>query len=93
MLGRNKISNQFMKDLCNAIKELNTIEEIDLTNLKEANKIDWKDYLESISLLTINRPNIPVRVIISDYQTRSKQKIILDYLAEYKPNLVVVYKK
>lgn len=93
LLGRNKVSNQFMKDLCNAIKELNTIEEIDLTHLKEANKIDWKDYLESISLLATNRPNNPIKIIISDYQTRSKQKTILDYLSDHRPNVEINYRK
>ncbi len=82
-----------MKELCNAIKELNCIEEIDLTHLKEANKIDWRDYLESISLLATTRPNNPIRIKISDYQTRSKQKIILDYLSEHKPNVEVNYQK
>jgi len=56
-----------MKDLCNAIKEGSMIEEIDLTHLKEANKIDWKDYLESISQLTVNRPKLPIKIIISEY--------------------------
>lgn len=82
-----------MRDMCNAIKELNVIEEIDLTHLKEANKIDWKEYLESIALLSVNRPNLPVRVIISDYQTRLKQKIIYDYLGENNPNIEVRYLK
>jgi Ran GTPase-activating protein (RanGAP) involved in mRNA processing and transport len=67
LLGRNKISNAFMKELCNAIKEMNNIEEIDLTHLKEANKIDWKDYLESLALIAANRPHNPVRVKLSDY--------------------------
>jgi len=52
LLGRNKISNAFMKDMCNSIKELNNIELIDLTHLKEVSKIDWKDYLESLSMLS-----------------------------------------
>ena len=52
LLGRNKISNAFMREMCNAIKEMNEIHEIDLTHLKEANKIDWKDYLDSLSLLS-----------------------------------------
>lgn len=46
-----------MKDMCNAIQDFNVIEEIDLTHLKEASKIDWKDYLESLSLLAANRPS------------------------------------
>lgn len=80
-----------MREMCNAIKEYNIIEEIDLTHLKEASQIDWKDYLESISLLAVNRPNNPVKIKISDYQTRTKQKIILDYLGEHKPNVEVNY--
>lgn len=82
-----------MKEMCNAIKEFNVIEEIDLTHMKEANKIDWKDYLDSISQLSVSRPNLPVRIVISDYQTRTKQKIIYDYLGEHKPNVEVRYAK
>jgi len=36
LLGRNKVTNEFMRDLCHAIKDFNQIEEIDLTHLKEA---------------------------------------------------------
>lgn len=82
-----------MKELCHAVKEMNNIEEIDLTHLKEASKIDWKDYLESISLLAINRPQNPIRIKISDYQTRTKQKLILEYLSENRPNVEVNYCK
>lgn len=67
LLGRNKISNALMEEMCNEIKELNVIETLDLTHLKEANKIDWQKYLSSIALLSVNRPGKPVRVILSDY--------------------------
>ena len=80
-----------MKDMCNAIKELNVIETLDLTHLKEANKIDWKDYLESIALLSANRPTNPIRIILSDYQTRLKQKIFFEYLGQCKPNIEIHY--
>ncbi|CDW87598.1 UNKNOWN [Stylonychia lemnae] len=92
-IGRNKVSNDFMRELCNAIKEFNIIEEIELTHLKEANKIIWKDYLDSLSLIAKDRQLLPVRIIISDYQTRAKQKEIFKYLGENKPNVEVRYIK
>jgi hypothetical protein len=80
-----------MKEMCKAIKELNVIETLDLTHLKEANKIDWQEYLSNIALLSASRPGEPIRVILSDYQTRLKQKAFFDYLGTAKPNIEIHY--
>ena len=41
-LGRNRVSNQFMKEICSSLKEgLAGLENLNLLHLKETNKIDW----------------------------------------------------
>jgi hypothetical protein len=87
----NNILNEFMKDMFNAIKELIMIDTLDLTHLKEANKIDWKYYLINITLLSTSRPGEPIRIILSDYQTRLKKKTFFDYLGTAKPNIEIHY--
>ena len=80
-----------MREMCNAIKETNQIHEIDLTHLKEANKIDWKDYLDSLSLLSAQKKDYCLKIKLSEYQTRTKQKLILDYMTDNKPNIEINY--
>lgn len=90
-LGRNKVSNALMKEICNEIREGNRIETLDLTHMKEANKIEWKDYLTSIASLSANRKGNPIRIILSDYQTRTKHTIFQEHLSTAKPNVEIIY--
>lgn len=92
-LGRNRISNVFIAEMCAETKEFSNIETIDLIHLKEVNKVDWVEMLQQIATLSTNRPNNPVRVKLSDYQTRIKQSQIYGYLEKTKPNIEVSYIK
>ena len=90
-IGRNKVSNAFMKEMCENITEVNNLDTLDLTHVKEAAKIVWPDYLGSIAKLSKNRQGNPVRVVLSDYQTRTKHKIFQEYLSSEKPNIEIFY--
>ena len=52
-LARNKITNTFMKSVCEVLRSsLPNLEFIDLRHLKDTAKVDWPGMLASISLLS-----------------------------------------
>jgi len=80
-LARNKVSNVFLKDICQVIQSsLPSLEFVDLRHLKDTNKIDWTDLLASLSILSSRERSKPIKVLLSDYQTQSKRKDIFNYL-------------
>lgn len=52
-LARNKVSNAFMKNVCDVLKSsLPNLECVDLRHLKDTAKIDWPAMLASIAVLS-----------------------------------------
>ena len=90
-IGRNYLSNNFIKEMCNEIKEDCRIETLDLTHLIKINEIDWNVFLQSIAMLSENRPGSPIRIKVSDYQTSLKHDVFFQYLEKNKPNIQIHY--
>jgi hypothetical protein len=51
-LAKNEVNNEFIKFLCDGLKDGSHIDFLDLTHLKKAKNISWVNYLKSISLLS-----------------------------------------
>ena len=76
-LGRNRITVEFLQHLCaNLHGCFNQLELIDLTHLKEANKINWVALLQALATLREEKRKVPLRVHISDYQTQKPRKAL-----------------
>ena len=80
-LARNKVSNAFMKSVCDVLKSsLPNLECVDLRHLKDTAKIDWPAMLASIAVLSQKPRAKPIKVVLSDYQTQMKRSDIFNFL-------------
>ncbi len=67
-LARNKISNDFMKAMCQSLTGgMVSLEYIDLRHLKEASKVGWPDMLASLAALSQPGRSKPLVIRVSDY--------------------------
>ena len=91
-LARNKVSNAFMKSVCDVLKSsLPNLECVDLRHLKDTQKIDWPGMLASIAVLSQKQRAKPIKVVLSDYQTQMKRADIFNYLQSQLPNIELQY--
>ena len=70
LLGKNKISAPFFQEMASQIKEFTMIETIQLTHVVKSNEVDWVECIKTLGRMVENRPQFPIKIILSDYQTR-----------------------
>ena len=70
LLGKNKISATFFQEMASQIKEFTMIETIQLTHVVKSNEVDWVECIKTLGHMVENRPQFPIKIILSDYQTR-----------------------
>jgi len=87
-LAKNKVTNEFMQYMCEGLRGLNKLEQLDLQHLKDTKNVNYIDLLTSISMLTVDSKR-NINVSLSGYQTTASSKNIHKYLEEHSPYIEI----
>jgi hypothetical protein len=92
-LSSNFIPPNFLETVFGSLEgSLIALESINLSKLKDANKIDWTSMLGAIgALAACGGSSQPIRITLSDYQIELKRQVIFEFMAKTQPNIQIVY--